>query len=154
MWSGAALIGPSGRLLGIGSLHLQHQTSSGKVMPLNMMVPIELLPPVLDAVAAGGNDLPARPWLGVVAQEIDDKVVIVGTSGDGPARRAGLKEGDMVLAVGGHEVSSLADFYRGIWALGPAGVDAPLTLNREGDVFDVTVTSRDRRRFLKTPKLH
>ena len=154
LWSGAALIGPSGRLLGIGSLHLQHQTTSGKVMPLNMMVPIELLPPVMDAIAAGGHELPARPWLGVVAQEIDDKVVIVGTSSDGPARRAGLKEGDLVLAVGGLEVSNLADFYRSIWALGPAGVDAPLTLNREGDVFDVTVTSRDRRRFLKTPKLH
>ena len=59
-----------------------------------------------------------------------------------------------MLAVGGREVSTLADFYRAIWALGPAGVDAPLTLNREGDVFDVAITSRDRRRFLKTPKLH
>jgi S1-C subfamily serine protease len=154
LWSGAALIGPSGRLLGVGSLHLQHQTTSGKVMPLNMMVPIELLTPVLDAVAAGGHALPARPWLGVVAQEIDDKVVIVGASSDGPARRAGLREGDLVLAVRGQEVSTLADFYRAIWALGPAGVDVPLTLNREGDVFDVDITSRDRRRFLKTPKLH
>ena len=59
-----------------------------------------------------------------------------------------------MLAVGGQEVSTLADFYRAIWALGPAGVDVPLTLNREGDVFDVDITSRDRRRFLKTPKLH
>ena len=154
LWSGAALIGPSGKLIGIGSLHLQHQTSSGRVMPLNMMVPIELLPPIFDALAAGGHDLPARPWLGVLAQEIDDKVVIVGTSGDGPARRAGLKEGDTVLAVGEREVASLADFYRGIWDRGAAGVDVPLTLDREGDVFDVAVTSRDRRRFLRSPRLH
>ena len=60
----------------------------------------------------------------------------------------------MVLAVGGVEVSSLADFYRSIWGLGSAGVDAPLTLDREGDVFEVNVTSRDRRAFLKTPKYH
>ncbi len=37
---------------------------------------------------------------------------------------------------------------------GSAGVEAPLTLNREGDVFDVGVTTRDRRRFLKSPRLH
>ena len=80
--------------------------------------------------------------------------MIVGASPDGPARRAGLKEGDILLAVDGHEVSSLADFYRVLWGLGPAGVEAPLTLNREGDVFDVGVTTRDRRKFLKTPRLH
>ena len=154
LWSGAALIGPSGKLLGIGSLHLQHQTSSGRVMPLNMIVPIELLPPILESLAAGGHDLPARPWLGVIAQEVDDKVMIVGTSPDGPARRAGLKEGDILLALDGQEVATLADFYRTLWALGPAGVEAPLTLNREGDVFDVGVTTRDRRRFLKSPRLH
>ncbi|HEX4098858.1 MAG TPA: PDZ domain-containing protein, partial [Caulobacteraceae bacterium] len=134
--------------------HLQHQTSSGKVMPLNMVVPIELLTPIFDSLAAGGHDLPARPWLGVIAQEVDDKVMIVGTSVDSPARRAGLNEGDILLAIDGHDVSSLAEFYRTLWALGPAGVDAPLTLNREGDVFDVAVTTRDRRRFLKTPRLH
>ena len=90
----------------------------------------------------------------MISQEIDDKVMIVGTSPDGPGRRAGLREGDIVLAVAGRDVSSLAEFYRGLWALGPAGADATLTLNREGDVFDVTVTTRDRRRFLKTPRLH
>lgn len=153
-WSGAALIGPSGKLLGIGSLHLQHQTANGRIMPLNMMVPIELLPPILDSLASGGHDLPARPWLGLLSQEVEGRVVVVGTSNDAPARRAGLKEGDIVLAVGDVEISSLAEFYRAVWALGPAGVDVPLTLNREGDVFDVRVTSRDRRKFLKTPRLH
>ncbi len=80
--------------------------------------------------------------------------MIVGASPDGPARRAGLNEGDILLAVDGHEVMTLADFYRCLWAVGPAGSDVTLTLNREGDVFDVTVTTRDRRRFLKTPRLH
>lgn len=154
LWSGAALIGPTGKLLGVGSLYLQHQTTGGKIMPLNMMVPIELLPPIFNALLAGGHELPSRPWLGLLAQEVDGKVMIIGTSNDAPARRAGLKEGDIVVAVAGQEVFSLADFYRAIWALGDAGVEAPLTLNREGDVFDVRVTSRDRRRFLKAPRLH
>jgi len=80
--------------------------------------------------------------------------MIVGTSPDGPARRAGLNEGDILLAVAGVEVASLADFYRCLWASGPAGSDVALKLNREGDVFDMVITTRDRRRFLKTPRLH
>ncbi len=154
LWSGSPLIGPTGKLLGVGSLLLQHQGQGGQVMPLNMVVPIELLQPIFEDLLTGGAALPARPWLGLFAQEVDDHVVLVGTAGDGPARRAGLREGDVILAVDGSEVSSLAELYRGLWSLGEAGVEAPLTLDREGDVFDVRLTSRDRRQFLRTPRLH
>ncbi len=61
---------------------------------------------------------------------------------------------DAVRAVAGKPVTSLADFYRAIWSLGEAGVDVPLTLDREGDVFDVRITSADRARFLKSASLH
>ncbi len=152
-WGGSALVGSAGELLGVGSLQLQHRTPRGKVEPLNMVVPIQLLPP-LDDLLSGRVQRAARPWLGVYAQETDGKVVVIGFAGDGPAHRAGLHEGDAILAVGGMEVTNLADFYRAIWALGEAGVDAPLTLNREGDVFDVKVGTRDRRKFLKSPRLH
>jgi S1-C subfamily serine protease len=152
-WGGAGLIGVSGELLGVGSLQVAHPLSGGRILPLNMVVPIELLPPV-DDLLAGRVTRPVRPWLGVYAQEIDDAVIVAGFAGEGPARRAGLREGDVVMAVAGAEVTSLADFYRSVWALGEAGVDAPLTLNREGDVFDVTVKTWDRRRLLRKPRLH
>jgi len=154
MWSGAALIGPTGKLVGIGSLQMQQQVGNGKPIPMNMMVPVELLEPVLNALAAGGADLPSRPWLGVLAEEISGRVVIVGASQNGPAARADLGQGDIVIAVDGEEVNTLADFYRAVWALGPAGVSVPLTLAREGDVFEVEVRSRDRRALLKKPKMH
>lgn len=154
MWSGAALIGPTGKLVGIGSLQMQQQLEGGKVTPLNMAVPIELLPPILPALMAGGRDLPHRPWLGVLAEEISGRVVIVGATKNGPADRADLGEGDIVLAVAGEEVATLAEFYRAIWALGPPGVAVPLTLAREGDVFEVEVKSKDRASFLKQPKMH
>jgi S1-C subfamily serine protease len=154
MWSGAALIGPTGKLVGIGSLQMQQQGPGGKTTPMNMMVPVELLPPVLNLLLAGGGDLPARPWLGVLAEEISGRVVIVGASKNGPAERADLAQGDIVIAVDGEEVSTLADFYRAVWALGPAGVNVPLTLAREGDVFQVEVRSKDRRALLKKPKMH
>jgi hypothetical protein len=51
-------------------------------------------------------------------------------------------------------VADLAAFYRRLWALGPAGVDVPLTLKRGADVFDVEVRSADRRKLLKQPVRH
>jgi S1-C subfamily serine protease len=154
-WGGTALIGPNGDLVGIGSLQVPHQLGSGRVVPLNMLVPIDALKPILDDLLRFGRpNRPARPWLGVFATEADDKIVIMGLAGDGPASRAGLRAGDVVLAVGGHEVSDLAGFFGAVWALGAAGVDVPLAIDREGDAFEVRVTSGDRNRFLRTPSLH
>ena len=155
-WGGTALIGSRGDLLGIGSLQLQHQAPGGRVVPLNMMVPIDLLKPVLDDLLTVGRvNAPARPWLGLYAMEDqEDRVVLVGLAGDGPAKRAGLATGDIVRAIAGTPVGSLAGFYRTLWSLGDAGVDVPLTLEREGDVFDLTIRSGDRGRFLKSARLH
>lgn len=154
-WGGTALIGPRGDLVGIGSLQLQHQAQGGAIVPLNMSVPIDLLKPILDDLLTLGRvGRPPRPWLGFYASETDeDQVSIIGLAGDAPAQRAGLRAGDNVQAVAGQAVSSLAEFYRAIWALGAAGVDVPLTLEREGDTFDVTIRSADRSRFMKPPRL-
>jgi len=154
-WGGAALIGPKGDLLGVGSLQVPHQLSGGRVLPLNMIVPIELLPPILEDLRNFGRvDRPARPWLGLYAAENEDQIIVVGFAGNGPARRAGLREGDAILEVAGKPVGDLAGFFRNVWALGTAGVDVPLTLNREGDVFEVRITSSDRGKFLKAAPLH
>jgi len=153
-WGGTAIIGPAGDLLGIGSLQLQHQ-AAGRVLPLNMAVPIDLLQPIFDElVTLGRVDRPPRPWLGLFATEDEGRVVVVGFAGNGPAQRAGLREGDAVLAVDGRPVGDLVAFFRAVWALGEAGVEVPLTLDREGDVFDVQIRSSDRARMLKARKLH
>ena len=155
-WGGTALIGSKGDLLGIGSLQLQHQAAGGRIVPLNMVVPIDLLKPILDDLLTRGRVAqPSRPWLGLFAREDEaDRVVLVGITGDGPARRAGLRADDVVHAVAGTEVTSLAHFYRAVWALGDAGVDVPLTVEREGDKFDLSITSADRDRFLRPSRLH
>ena len=95
-----------------------------------------------------------RPWLGLYSTEIEDKVVIVGIAPKGPAARAELKSGDVVVAVNGERMSNLAAFYRKVWSLGEAGVAVPLTLYREGVTFDVSVNSSDRAKFLKSPRVH
>jgi S1-C subfamily serine protease len=154
-WGGTAMIGRTGELLGIGSLQVQQVRESGTPEPLNMIVPIDILKPILDdLLTLGRPNHPPRPWLGLNATEIDDKIVIARVSNGGPARRANLRTGDIVLAVANREISDLATFFRGVWALGKAGVEVPLTIYRDGRTFEARVTSGDRNRFLKGPSLH
>src|SRR5665213_199369 len=153
-WGGTGLISAKGELLGIGSLQLE-RAREGKNEHLNMVVPIDLLKPILDDLRKFGRvNKPARPWLGVYSTEIEDKVVVVGIAPKGPAARAELKTGDVILAVKGENVTTLAAFYRKVWSLGQAGVEVPLTLYREGVTFDVRVNSSDRAKFLKAPRMH
>jgi len=153
-WGGTALISSKGELIGIGSLQIERERG-GKSEHLNMTVPIDLLNPILEDLRKFGRvNKPVRPWLGLYSTEVEDKVVIVGIAPKGPAARAELKTGDVVLAVAGENVSTLAGFYRKVWALGHAGVEVPLTLYREGVTFDVRVNSSDRAKFLKAPRLH
>jgi S1-C subfamily serine protease len=153
-WGGTALISSKGELVGIGSLQVERQRE-GREEHLNMVVPIDLAKPVLDDLRKFGRvDGPVRPWLGLYSTEIENKVVVVGIAPKGPAARAELKNGDVVVAVKGERVNGLAAFYRSVWALGNAGVAVPLTLYRDGVTFDVSVNSSDRAKFLKAPKLH
>ena len=153
-WGGTGLIGPAGDLLGIGSLQLEG-AREGKSEHLNMVVPIDLLKPIYDDLLKTGRaKRPPRPWLGVYCIEVEDRLVVAGLAKGGPAQRAGLQTGDLVLSVAGTEVRDLAACFRKIWSLGHAGVEVPLLIWREGDTFEVRVNSGDRDRFLKRPKLH
>lgn len=153
-WGGTGMISAKGELIGIGSLQLE-RVREGKAEHVNMIVPIDLLRPILDDLRKFGRvNKPARPWLGMYTTEIDNRVVIVGVAGRGPAARAELKAGDVVLAVAGDKITSQNAFYRKLWSLGSAGVDVPLTVYHEGVTFDVTLSSTDRARLLKAPRLH
>src|SRR5690242_1927477 len=153
-WGGTGLISSAGELVGIGSLQLERERS-GKSENLNMIIPIDLLAPIKDDLVKFGRvNKPVRPWLGLYSTEIEDKVVVVGIAPKGPAARAEIKTGDVILAVKGEKVASLASFYRKVWSLGNAGVEVPMTLYRDGDSFEVRVNSSDRAKFLKAPKLH
>ena len=160
-WGGTALISERGELVGIGSLQLETESQGDKAgsakttRQVNMMVPTDLLKPVLpDLRAYGRADKAARPWLGLYATEIDNNVVVAGTASKGPAAQAELKTGDVILAVKGEKVTTLLELYRKLWALGTAGVDVPLTLHSRGVTFDVTLKSVDRAKMMVRPKLH
>jgi S1-C subfamily serine protease len=152
-WSGAALVGDDGRLVGIGSLLVQEQVDQDTVHG-NMFVPIDLLAPIVDDLTRQGRRSGlVRPWLGVYATEIKDRLVVSALANGGPAERAGVQQGDVVLEVAGQRVTELAPFFRAMWRLGPAGTEIPLVLIRDGTRVDVKVHSGDRGDFLKKPRL-
>ena len=153
-WGGAAVVGMNGRLLGIGSL-LVEEALEGKQTQGYMIVPIDLLEPILDDMTKLGRpNRPPRPWLGMYATQANNQIVVGGLADAGPAQRAGIRQGDLVLEVAGQRVSSLADLFRKVWALGAAGSEIPLTLAREGSLLNVRLQSVDRNDILKKPQLH
>ena len=154
-WGGCALIGADGKLVGIGSLFIQQSQGGSQPVDGNMVVPIDLLKPIYEDMATFGTvNRPARPWLGLYGTEMENRLVVAGMADGGPAEQADIQVGDLIARVDGKPVTSLADFLRRVWALGPAGCPVPLTVARDDDLLEITVQSIARRDLLKGPKLH
>ena len=153
-WSGAALIDDRGSLVGLGSL-LVREVIGGEEINANMFVPIDLLKPILQSLKSTGRaDRQPRPWLGVYAVELAGKVYVTGVVEGGPAQSADIREGDVISEVAQHEVGTLPEFYRRVWAVGPAGTGVPLTTVRGATQIHLNVRSVDRGDLLKRPQAH
>ena len=154
-WGGAALIGEDGELLGIGSLLVQQIGEGGEQSGANMIIPIDLLKPILDELRMYGKRSSApRPWLGFLVQEVSHHLVVSGIYDDCPADIAGLQVGDVIREVEGEPISGLAELFRRIWRTGDAGVDVSLTIMRHRESMSVTVRSTDRDSCLKSASVH
>lgn len=153
-WGGSAVIDEAGALVGIASLQVE-QGRDDNASSLNMSIPIDLLPPILDdLVRHGRQNKPPRPWLGLYATEIGERIVIAGVVDDGPAEEAGVETGDILLAINDERPKSLAELWRRIWALGPAGVDVTLLVERQSRILSIPVRSIDRMLFTRAHVLH
>ncbi|MEA2753930.1 MAG: hypothetical protein QOJ54_219 [Aliidongia sp.] len=153
-WGGAGLIDAGGRLVGVGSLALQQRMSEDRSLNLNMVVPIDLVKPILDSLRRlGGTDHPPRPWLGLYAGEEEEAVVVHGLADRGPAEMAGIRLGDRILAVGETSVGDLRELWHAIWVVGTAGVTIRLHIARAAKTRIVDIQSADRAKFLRGPKL-
>jgi S1-C subfamily serine protease len=149
-WSGAPLISSKGELLGIGSLVVRDAAGPGAPTPGNMFVPVDLLKPILeDLIADGHRKGPARPWLGINADEVHGHLFVSRVSPEGPADRAGVRDGDIVIAVGGDAVTTLAEFYRKVWGRGEAGVEVPLRVLQGAQLREINVRSVDRASYFR-----
>jgi S1-C subfamily serine protease len=149
-WSGAALINREGKLVGVGSLIVGDATGSKENNPGNMFVPIDRLPPILgDLIADGRPSGPGRPWLGVNADEVRGKLFVSRVTPDGPAERAGMQRGDVIVGVNGATPKDLVDFYRKVWAVGGAGAMVGLDVLQNNAVRRIDIKSINRLDHLK-----
>ncbi|MFN0038920.1 MAG: serine protease, partial [Burkholderiales bacterium] len=65
---------------GIGSLFVQ-ETEGNDTVNANMIVPIDLLPPILDELVSTGHAARSpRPWLGMYTSESNGKLVVIGVA--------------------------------------------------------------------------
>ena len=148
--SGAALINREGKLVGIGSLIVADAAVPNRRFPGNMFVPIDLVKPILEQIAAvGKSNETARPWIGLSTQEVDGRLFVLRVQDDSPAAAAGLKTGDIILGIGGDKVATLEQFYRRLWS-GQPGTAIRLNVLQGTDVREVDVRSIDRTQYMRT----
>jgi len=152
-WSGAGLFDSRGALVGLGSLIVADATNEPFPRPGNLYIPINLLKPVLpDLLKFGRRSGPAQAWLGVHSQpHPEGGLVIQRVSARSPAEQAGLQEGDRIIALQDQAIVDLADFYRRLWALGPAGTALELTVVRQGVNRRVPLVTSDRLQAQQRP---
>ena len=154
-WSGAALLDRDGRLCGVGSLFVQDAEGGSDTKPGNMVVPIDLLDPILDdMIETGRSRTPPRPWLGMFTSEMEDLLIVAGLVQGGPADRGGVRIGDALLGIDGQRVSDLATFYRRLWSRGEPGTSVKLRVVREEQVLELQVKTGNRYERLKRPRGH
>ncbi|GAB3369853.1 Do family serine endopeptidase [Massilia agri] len=150
--SGGALVDTNGHLLGINSA-IYSQT--GGSVGIGFAIPVSTAKNVLDAIVKHGQVV--RGWIGIESQDITPELaesfglgknsgaIIAGVVRGGPADRAGMRPGDILVAVGGKEVANTSEMLNLIAQLEP-GEKAPLRILRQNreSTLDVTVGKRPR----------
>ncbi len=144
--SGGALVSMDGKLVGINSAIFSRDGGSNGI---GFAIPANMVRTVVASGAAGGRLV--RPWLGASGQTVTAElaqslglarpagVLLSDVHPDGPAAKAGLRRGDVVLAVGGHEVND-GEALRYRIATMSLGQTVELTTLRDGRKRDLSVT--------------
>jgi S1-C subfamily serine protease len=138
---GGPLIDTRGRMVGVVSLNLN------EIGRFSLAIPADHYLDARDAFVAGRRPgTGTRAWLGIFCYVMQDKVVIAGLLTEGPGERAGLKTGDVIVAVDGQDVADRRSLYRMLWAHRP-GDEVTLTVYRGKELHTVRVASGDAEEF-------
>jgi serine protease Do len=149
-WSGAALINREGKLIGVGSLIVGDAAGTKENNPGNVFVPIDRLAPILgDLLTEGRPAGPGRPWLGMNADDTHGRLMVGRVTPGGPADKAGVRRGDVIISVNGEATTSLPDFYRKVWSKGGAGAVIGLDVRNKDTVQHFDIQSINRLDHLK-----
>jgi S1-C subfamily serine protease len=124
--SGGALVDVEGDLVGVSSAIY---SKSGGSMGIGFAIPVNIVQQVMDQIVATGSV--TRGWLGVEAQDMSEEIaqslkisdqqgaLVTGVLQGGPADKAGIKPGDILLNIDGHQVSNGSEMLNLIAALKP-----------------------------------
>jgi Do/DeqQ family serine protease len=144
--SGGALVDTSGNLIGVNTAILSR---TGGSIGIGFAIPVSTAKTVMEQIIAQGAV--TRGYIGVQAQDVTPElaesfklpstegVLIAGLERNGPAERAGVKPGDILLAVNGRPTPDPAAMLDAVAALTP-GAEARLRLRRDQKEIDVQVT--------------
>ena len=148
--SGGALVDVQGNLLGINTAIY---SKSGGSMGIGFAIPVSIAKQVLEGIVKDG--LVTRGWIGVEPTELtpelaqtfnvnrQEGVIITGVLQTGPAFKAGIRPGDMLLSVNDHKVQNVAELLAQVSLLKP-GVDAQLKILRKEQEQLLSVTPLQR----------
>jgi serine protease DegQ len=148
--SGGALVDASGNLVGINTAIFSR---SGGSLGIGFAIPVSIVRQVMEQIIAHGAV--TRGWVGIEVQEITQEIaesfnlkstdgaLIAGVLRGGPADRAGIRPGDVLVAVGGKPVLDSSSLLNLIAALSP-GKEAQLKLIRDQAQTQLKVTVEKR----------
>jgi serine protease DegQ len=133
--SGGALIDTAGRLVGINAVILSH---SGGSEGIGFAIPVDYVQTIAEALKAKGRV--ARAWLGVstAAPPRGQGVLVVAVEHGGPAARAGIDAGDVIVQIGEKHVEHPQQL-RGIVIGAEPGTRVPIEFVRSGKRATVDV---------------
>jgi len=148
--SGGALVNAKGALVGINTAIFSR---SGGSQGIGFAIPANLARNILDELVTRGRVI--RGWMGIEAQELNQELaasfglqtaagmIIAGVVPNGPADRAGLQPGDVLLEVDGRPVLDPRRTMSEIAAEAP-GTRLPLTVVRGGERREVIIELGER----------
>jgi S1-C subfamily serine protease len=140
---GGPLLDTLGRVTGVVSLNLN------EIGRFSLAIPTDYYLDARDTFLAGRPQVgTTRAWLGIFCYAVKDHVVIAGLLPGGPGEQAGLKAGDVILAIDGQDVGDRRSLYRLLWAHRP-GEAVTLNIFRGREMRTVTVASGDVEKFFE-----
>src|SRR5262249_49903257 len=145
-FGGGTLVDAAGQVIGVTSLRL------GDDPYVNLAIPIEKFLAVKDELVDKGRvaSRRPRPWLGLYPVEREGGgLVAAGWPPFGPARRAGVRQGDVIVRINGEKINSHEEFYTRLWR-GAVEQDVQLVIQRATRFEAVTVRPADRYRIYRT----
>lgn len=133
---GGPMFDMRGRMIGVVSLNLN------EIGKFSLAIPVEHFTEHQEELFRYGRRVsrPSRAWVGMYSYTLKDHVVIAGLLPDGPGAKAGLKEGDVILAVDEDETTDRRLFYQQLWSR-PAGETVLFRVFRNSGVENIPVIS-------------